>query len=103
MSGTMPVRQRNAAWEALKKAALRVVEAEIALEKCKEQERRAARVRLSKAKYWLNEVWLRFPECWGDKPHQIPHAIDILATIKRQEEAEEWAEKLKTWNVKKKS
>lgn len=94
MSGTMPVRQRNAAWEALKKAAQAVVDAEL---------RPWYAEQLQDAKERLAVVWQRFPECWGDHPSTIPPAISILATIKRQEEAEEWAEKLKSWNAKKRT
>lgn len=83
MSGTMPVRSRNAAWEALKNAAQRVVDAE------RVHPFNAAE--LLKAKDRLAEVWQRFPECWDDHPSTIPPAISILASIKRQEEAERQA------------
>ena len=104
MSGTMPVRQRNAAWEALKKAAQRIVDAEECFDiSADDEEIEEAEEALAKAQKQLEEVWARFPECWGDHPSTIPPAISILDSIKRQEDAEEWAEKLKAWNAKKRT
>ena len=96
MGGIMPERKRNSAWDALKTACQRYIEIEESIDiSMNEDERAEAENALSNARAKIIDIWDRFPECWGDHPSTIPPAMAILASIKRQEEAEAAAERLR--------
>lgn len=96
MGGIMRERDRSAAWDALKSACKQYLEVQSGFDvSMNAAEEVSVRRALRDARDRIIDVWQRFPECWGDgQGGNVPPAEEILASIKRQEQAIEWAKKL---------